>query len=328
MPMDFPYLDKYGVNHLIEKSKEKFVSKSVFGNTQFGFEFFNDLGAANGFGNGVKIGDSVNVYGELKSTTAASGWTSFATVPNVAAPNGIVHFVAADINGSSASYVHGKIDHNIIKLDSPQASKRYAFNVGYTVAEAPRYPGIEELENALWQLSGMRQLMLKVNTTGEDDTDGQPTGTVQVLFSGAPEADVAQCIADNNNTGLDTWGTLSRTVTSHGEQVTVHYSQIANLYCLVQMTVTKKTGWQDGTATTLKNAVVSYLATLNVGEALNVPALKRSLSADALGIDDTYTVTVLRVGTSSLDMTDTLLEVPARKALRCISGNITITYIT
>lgn len=254
-----------------------------------------------------------------------------ATVPPEFAVEEDASFLAScDITQMSRSVVYCRLHRNFIQtFETGQAEGlECGFSLCYNIAKRNRGRGVDELEAALRSLSGMMKLFIRVNRTGKTASDGQPTGTIAVYFSGAAEASVAQCLADNNNTGLETWGVLSRTVTdSHGQQVTVKYSQASTIYALITLELTKKSGWQASTEDDLKTAIVDYVnKNSGVGFGLNVRAMKKAIAPGTNGLPDTYTIEMLSAGPTSSSRTTRILTIDDKKDIRTIKGNITITY--
>ena len=187
---------------------------------------------------------------------------------------------------------------------------------------------LDALAARLWALPGMKTVRLVENDTDENLPDGQPPHTLQLLFSGAAEAATAEALYRYKPTGVPTWGVLTHTFTDeHGLTHTVHLSQAADLYALVTITLTPLDGYvADTMVPKMKAAVVDAINRLEVGQSLVVSTLYGVLYA--LCPDrPVFQLKSIRAGTSSSDMTDGILTIPARKRLRVIAGNITVTTV-
>lgn len=96
---------------------------------------------------------------------------------------------------------------------------------------------------------------------------GQPSGTFQVIVDGGAESEIAKVISTNKAVGVRTFGNVSVTINdSKGYPKVINFSRSVATEIFATIDIKRLKGSTNDSDVVVKNAVINYLNTRNIGE--------------------------------------------------------------
>lgn len=154
---------------------------------------------------------------------------------------------------------------------------------------------LEGIYSAVGEVAGVNRLTIKENKTDSTDADGVPSHTISVVVSGGDSQDVAETIAAKKTPGTGTYGDVSVSVVdSHGVPSTIDYYELSEISILVQVSVHALPGYTSTTGDVLKQRVMDFVNTLDIGENSYRSRLYSPANMQDTTLSETFVVTSIR----------------------------------
>lgn len=119
--------------------------------------------------------------------------------------------------------------------------------------------------------SGLAKLGLEfitiIDNDTEEDIDGQPPGTIQVIVKGGTPSEIALAIYREKGTGIRTYGVTSQTVTdSNGYPKVIKFSRPTNTTVYATVNMKRLKGSSNDSATLVQTACIDYINKTKIGD--------------------------------------------------------------
>ena len=182
---------------------------------------------------------------------------------------------------------------------------------------APAQSTREHLMSALMAVPGVTEAVLRENDTDEEDDDGLPAHSIQVVIKGGYLSDIAAALYRNKPVGVATAGTTEVTVTDEfGNDQTVRFSRPRNKSVLISVYLKTFPGYDStGMTARIQTAVADYMRSLKIGQSLAVPCLYAPILALDDPVHPTFLITSLVASASSSSSSERILLEPDEKFL-------------
>ena len=186
----------------------------------------------------------------------------------------------------------------------------------------------EGIVGGVASLNGVTRIKGYENDSNTTDSNGIPSHSIAIIVEGGDAQQIADVIADRKTPGTGTFGTISTVVIdSVGSVHTIRFSRPTILDIVVAMTIDPLAGYSASILPFIKDAIVQFINSLEIGETLifsklYVPA---NLSNSALG--DTYNITSLQIAVSGDPLAAADIPVAFNEATQIDPADITITVI-
>lgn len=133
---------------------------------------------------------------------------------------------------------------------------------------------IDNIEAEIWKVASVKKVLIHENDTNSTDAQGVPAHSLCCLVQAGRQDDIAAAIFRKKAPGIGTYGTTTRTVVDeNGASHSVSFSRPAQSYVTFTITLTRYSGYDSETTELMRQAVVNYMKTLDIGESLIVPTL-------------------------------------------------------
>lgn len=150
-------------------------------------------------------------------------------------------------------------------------------------------------------VAGVTRYNVVENPTSAVDSYGNPPHSVTAVVEGGTDLAVATAIFNNRGIGCDTNGSTNVVVTdpNTGFNMTINFYRPAYKAVYVTLDVHELTGYVSQTTTDIKNAVVDYLNSLQIGEIITISGLyAAAMQATPNLSQPLFSVRALKLGTS------------------------------
>lgn len=177
---------------------------------------------------------------------------------------------------------------------------------------------IDAIYNGLAKL-GLEFITIIDNDT-EEDVDGQPPGTIQVIVKSGTPSEIALAIYQEKGTGIRTYGTTSQTVIdSNGYPKVIKFSRPIDttIYAVVNMKRLK--GSSNNSATLVQTACIDYINQTKIGSIIVWSDLLSYIASEV----DLVSIKSLFIGrTANPTLADDIDLVSDEKAVAATTGVI------
>lgn len=187
---------------------------------------------------------------------------------------------------------------------------------------------IEGIRNAVWNVINVSQVGLIENATDVIDGDGRPPHSFEVYAIGGDEQTIAEAIFKAKPAGIETTGTISKTVVdSQGFSHVVKFSRPSDLLIYMAITITPNTDPNEGAVypsngdDLVKAALETYGYDFTTGE----DVVWNRLFTPINSIDGVVGI-VLKIGTSPGPTSSDNISVPATSIAQIAASRITINH--
>jgi len=191
----------------------------------------------------------------------------------------------------------------------------------------PALTPLQSISAAIAQVAGVTESIVYENPTDGVDTNGLPPHSISAVVAGGAATDIAAVIEKTKSLGTGTFGSTSVIVIDPvGLPITINYYVLVQAPIFVSLTIKTLTGYVSSTATAIQNAIVDFINSLSIGQAVRinwVNAAAQMISNPALG--ETFEVIALTQGFSALPTGTTDLIIPFNQEAICVAGNILLT---
>jgi len=139
-------------------------------------------------------------------------------------------------------------------------------NAGVSIAES--------IYGSVRALTGVSKVRLYQNNTGSTDSNGIPGHSICLCVLDGEDADIAKAIFNKKSPGCGTYGNTAVTVVDvFGNNNIVNFERADKVDVSVSITLKTFAGYNDGTAPIIKQNIVDYIQSLNIGDDLNIGLL-------------------------------------------------------
>ncbi len=203
----------------------------------------------------------------IGAASAATGWFDSVDYGPVTALAGTLTIIETPVVGWTA--VTNTLDADPGELKEPDAEfrlrrKRDLARAGSSTVRA--------IVADVGELAGIESVVCYENVDDEEDDEGLPAHSFEVLVEGGDSGDIAQAIFDNKPAGVSAYGTTGDNATaSDGSTKYVAYSRPTSVEIYVALTAVTAFGF-GGTAT-VAGAITGYGDALVAGEDVNWSAV-------------------------------------------------------
>lgn len=161
---------------------------------------------------------------------------------------------------------------------------------------------LEGTKGAIAAVSGVTRFIVYENPTNTTDTSGLPAHSITAVVEGGVDADIAQAIFLKKGPGCLANGTTSVNITDQfGQVLPIGFHRPSYIDIDAVVNVKKLTGYTTATTDAIKEALVSYLNSLSIGDDLPASSLwGSSLSAMTNLSKPTFSITSLTLAKHGL----------------------------
>ena len=155
---------------------------------------------------------------------------------------------------------------------------------------------LDGIEASVAAVNGVQRLTVYENDSDVTDGNGIPSHSISVVVSGGDIAEVANAIALKKPPGTGTYGTTSQLIfDSRGVPRTIKFYELDVVPLRVQINIhpIPGTGYVSTTGDALKQAVVDFVNSLDIGEDSYLARLYTPANSGATGLGATYVVTAI-----------------------------------
>lgn len=154
-------------------------------------------------------------------------------------------------------------------------------------ATAPALTPLEAIRDAVASVPGVLACAVYENDTEETDAKGIPPHAICVVIAGGAAGAVAQAIFAKKAPGIGTHGTLSTQIQdAFGVSHTVRLQRASNAYFSLTIELRMLPGYDPSTPDKIRAALVTWCASLGIGQDLVLSTLYPILYAAAPGAAD------------------------------------------
>lgn len=176
-------------------------------------------------------------------------------------------------------------------------------------------------------LEGVTRSIVYENDTNTTSSEGFPAHSITAVVEGGTDADIAQAIYIRKGIGAYTNGTTSVTILDVNEMpTTVRFYRPSYVDIYVAIRLKRLTGWLPELETDIKDALVEYLNTLELGEDITISALWGVVMDNMPDLKNPiFSVTSLEAGLSSGAVGTTDITVAFDEASQSSTDKIVMT---
>jgi len=157
---------------------------------------------------------------------------------------------------------------------------------------------VDAIKANVLKVTAVTDCVVKQNKT-DSTVDGIPPHSIYALVNGGDSTAVAQAIFNKTAGGINTYGTTSINITdSQGIVHQINFSRPVQVPIWIKIDVTTDSSYPADGNTQIKNAVLSYIESIRVGESVVIYKIMNSISNLRLaGLND-MSVTLSTDGTT------------------------------
>lgn len=190
--------------------------------------------------------------------------------------------------------------------------------------EAPASSGsaLDSILADVAELDAVEDVIGNENTGNEEDENGLPPKSFEIIVYGGTDAGIAQAIYAKKGAGISTYGNTSYTITdSKGKTHVIMYSRPVDTPIWVKFILETNSGWSTEQESTVGQYAVDYINALQTGQ--DVYAWKiASLLAGVSGLEKATAL----LGTASDTITQEKIDLSIRQKASTTLGNVSIEY--
>jgi len=207
-------------------------------------------------------------------------------------------------------------------VESDAALKlRQSVSVAY-----PAQAVIDSISAAIANVPGVTRYLVYENNTGAADTNGAPAHCIYPVVEGGDLTAVAQAIANRKTPGGQTYGTTSVLLTSpRGLQAAINFFVLAYTPVYFAVTIKALGGYVATTGDTLKAALVSYVAAMEIGEDVYYSQMQAIASLMNGPLGETFYLVSFYQGTAPAPVGTANLAIAFDHIAQCPLANIALT---
>ncbi len=198
-----------------------------------------------------------------------------------------------------------------------------------TVSTAlPSRTVFEGTVGAVASLEGVVRYRGYENDTSVTDSDGLPPHSISLVVEGGDAQEIGQAIADKKTPGTGTYGTTAVDVIDEYDVIrTIRFYRPTAAVIQVEITLTALTGYTSAVEQSIRDAIKSYINTLQIGEDVEWSEVFLPANLFGAGGMKTYKISALEIGKNGGAMGTTDLTVAFNEAAETDDAEITITVI-
>lgn len=156
---------------------------------------------------------------------------------------------------------------------------------------------MDSLLGNLSNLPGVDRVKVYENQTGAPDVNGLPGHSIAAVVSGGTVSDIVTVIGKKKTPGADTYGTTTGVYTDpiSGIPYNIHYFPLSEVTIKVAIVGTALAGYSSPTGTDIKNAIATYLNSLDIGQDVQISRLYTPAYLNRALAGLTYEITSLTI---------------------------------
>ena len=248
-----------------------------------------------------EIGEVVALSNEItKIITPTYGWTS--------------------VNNPDAADVGQPVETNA----ALKARRRVA-------VATPSVTPLESLAAGINNILGVTDFQVYENDTKETNAQGMPGNSITAVVKGGTNEDIAKTIATRKNMGVLSYGDVTVQVTNeYGAVQNINFFRPDTTPIYITVHITPRAGYTSEVATQIKQALINFIGTLQIGDNLYNSQLWEAVLSVSPDIKPYFSIDPIQgiiVGTTqgSQELQD--LEATFKQEFTVTANNITITPV-
>lgn len=248
-----------------------------------------------------EIGEVVALSNEItKIITPTYGWTS--------------------VNNPDAADVGQPVETNA----ALKARRRVA-------VATPSVTPLESLAAGINNILGVTDFQVYENDTKETNAQGMPGNSITAVVKGGTNEDIAKTIATRKNMGVLSYGDVTVQVTNEYDAVqNINFFRPDTTPIYITVHITPRAGYTSEVATQIKQALINFIGTLQIGDNLYNSQLWEAVLSVSPDIKPYFSIDPIQgiiVGTTqgSQELQD--LEATFKQEFTVTADNITITPV-
>jgi uncharacterized phage protein gp47/JayE len=164
------------------------------------------------------------------------------------------------------------------------------------------------------------------NDSNVTDGDGIPAHSISLVVEGGDATAIANAIAIKKTPGTGTYGTTSIiTYDEYGIPNTINFYVLDVVDIYVSISITALAGYVSTTEAAIKQAIVDWLNSLEIGEDVYYSKLFGPAGLNNSLLGQTYNVTALTVGTAPSPVGTSDIAIAFNQAAGAVLANVSIT---
>jgi uncharacterized phage protein gp47/JayE len=285
---------------------------------------------------GGLITDRLNTYiWQLENTVIPAGGTvditaTCQTAGNIYADVGELNKIITQTNGwlsviNEANAIPGKPIEN-----DPAVKARQAVST-----TRPSKTVLQGLIGGIAEITNVQRYMVYENDTNVTDDNGIPGHCICCVVEGGDADVIGNEVYLRKTPGCDTYGDVEVIIVSPspmlGEIPPINFFRPSYVPIFVQVKVNQRTGFVDTMETEIKERIVDFINTLDIGENVSVSligAIAQSVVPDLRS--PTFTLdpsTPILLGITEGSLSENDIEIGFNKAAQCTIGSVEVVYV-
>lgn len=192
----------------------------------------------------------------------------------------------------------------------------------------PAQTPLESIHSSISNLRGVTRAFVYENDTESTDAHGIPAHSISVVVEGGDVTEIAQVIESKKTLGAGTYGTTTIIVNDPmGLPVPIHFFVLVEEQVYVSLTIDAQPDYVASTGDKIKQAIVDFINSLDVGDAVYINHLigVAGLVADPIG--RTFNITAFALDDTPAPTATADLIIPFNKAAACLLENIVLSVV-
>lgn len=179
---------------------------------------------------------------------------------------------------------------------------------------------------SLLDLDGVTRVSGVNNDTDQTDSNGVPAHTIAMIVEGGHVDEIGKTIFLKKCEGTGTFGDVSTTyVDKYGFPHNITFSRPVVVPIYVTLTITPAPDYLSSVANELRERIVSYINSLEIGESVNIGRVLASAISSCPGVDTRFDVVGITMGKTQEGQSGASIPIKWNEAATCSLEDVTIT---
>lgn len=184
---------------------------------------------------------------------------------------------------------------------------------------------LEGIVGAITELDGVTKTKAYENDTGSADANGFPAHSFGLVVEGGDSNDIAEQIWLRKTLGSRTFGTTTVNVTDEFGVITpINFYRPTNATVAVEIDLDALPGYLSTTADKIKQAVVDYIASLNIGDDVYLSKVTVPATLANEFEEDTFNVTSVKMSKNGGTLSASSVVIAFNEIAKTALANVTV----
>ena len=278
--------------------------------------------------NGV-VADSNNINWALPATVTIPDAGQI-TVTAVCQKVGNINAAIGSVNKiQTATYGWQSVTNPTVAVEGNPIESDAELRVRQSISVAlPSQTMFEGIVGSVANLTGVKRIKGYENDTSVPDSNGIPGHTIALIVEGGDTTTIAQTIAEKKTPGTGTFGSISTALfDSVGSSHIIKFSRPTEAVIKVNLSIHGEPGFSAGVVPTIKQSIVDYLNSLQIGSDVIYTKLFVPANLDNTGYGRSYNIMSMTIARDSGAFGSTDIPINFDEVASAELANINITVI-